>query len=123
MTGTRETGEPFDTALARAELDPSRPRPIETPWGTMALFDLGGEVVCVQAFCPHLLGPLFQGSVAGGAVTCPWHAWRFDLKSGDRIDFPRTSSARLARCRVRVSERGTIVLDPPSDGAALDREG
>src|SRR5262245_48196964 len=102
----------FDTGIARAELDPERPRVLETPWGTMALFADDGEVLCVQAFCPHLEGPLFQGSVSDGIVTCPWHAWRFDLRTGGRVtlfSLPMPGP-RLRRCAVTTSERGTVVL-------------
>lgn len=102
----------FDTGLALGDLDPAQPRPIETPWGTMALFRFGDEVVCVQAFCPHLEGPLFQGSITGRTVTCPWHFWRFDLISGSRLGLLGLPlpGPRLARCSVATSERGTLVL-------------
>lgn len=32
--------------------------------------------------CSHRGGPLSQGEVRDGCVTCPWHASRFDLASG-----------------------------------------
>jgi nitrite reductase/ring-hydroxylating ferredoxin subunit len=107
-----------DTGLAPDAIDPERPRVVETPWGTMALFSRGDEVLCVQAFCPHLGGPLFQGTLQGDTVTCPWHLWRFDLRSGERVDPERPDSgpdARgLARCAVRRSARGTLVLGRPA---------
>lgn len=106
--------EAFDTELHLRDLDPARPRPIETPWGTMALYVDGGEVLCLQAFCPHLEGPLFQGSVADSKVTCPWHYWRFDLKTGARVGLfgMPLPGPRLARCEVALSSRGTLVLRP-----------
>jgi nitrite reductase/ring-hydroxylating ferredoxin subunit len=115
-----ERGASFDTGIAPRELDPERPRLVETPWGAMALFLAAGEAYCVQAFCPHLEGPLFQGSVAGTRVTCPWHAWTFDLRTGERVGpFPwlvRRGSDRLRRCAVSLGEGGTIVLAPiPAD--------
>jgi nitrite reductase/ring-hydroxylating ferredoxin subunit len=88
----------YETGIAVGDLDPARPRPVDTPWGTMALFDLGGEIACVQAFCPHLEGPLFQGTVAAGQVTCPWHFWRFDLRTGARTDWLHTPMGGGARC-------------------------
>jgi nitrite reductase/ring-hydroxylating ferredoxin subunit len=106
----------FDTFLRPQELDPERPRPIETPWGTYALFVAQGEVFCVQAFCPHLEGPLFQGTVSKQEVTCPWHLWRFSLATGERVDLPgklALAKQRLSRCPIVVSERGTLVLLPP----------
>jgi nitrite reductase/ring-hydroxylating ferredoxin subunit len=82
----------------------------------MALFVVGEDVLCVQAFCPHLEGPLFQGSVAGGHVTCPWHYWRFDLRSGKRVGplgLPMPGNDELRRCDASIGPRGTIVLRAP----------
>jgi nitrite reductase/ring-hydroxylating ferredoxin subunit len=110
----------FDTGLVPSELDPARPRLIDTPWGAMALYPLGGEIRCWQAFCPHLEGPLFQGTLSsfGGAryaVTCPWHRWCFDLSSGERLDGPDSAArgAALVGCEVAQSARGTILLRRP----------
>jgi nitrite reductase/ring-hydroxylating ferredoxin subunit len=108
------TDDAFDTGIAATELDPERPRPIETPWGTMALYSIDGLVHCVQAFCPHLEGPLFEGSLAGSVITCPWHGWRYDVTTGARVDALRArfgEAARpLARCEVSESPRGTLLL-------------
>lgn len=100
-----------------AQLDLARPRPLETPWGTLALFRVDGQVVCVQAFCPHLEGPLFQGSVAAGEVTCPWHLWRYDLKSGRRTDWKNPRTGQDARgllvSAVSVGPDGKLILARP----------
>ncbi len=32
--------------------------------------------------CPHKHGPLSQGIVHGGVVTCPLHAWQISLATG-----------------------------------------
>jgi len=111
-----ERGASFDTGIAPSALDPERPRFVDTPWGAMALYSVGGEVYCVQAFCPHLEGPLFQGTVAGTRVTCPWHAWTFDLRTGERVAthpwLPHRGRDRLRRCAVGLGAGGTIVLAP-----------
>jgi nitrite reductase/ring-hydroxylating ferredoxin subunit len=111
----------FDTGISPGELDPDRPRSIHTPWGEFALFWVGARVLCAQSFCPHLGGPLFQGTVFqadGGEarVTCPWHQWVFSLETGDRVDLAGRIFGRghqLVRCEVAVSQRGTIVLREP----------
>ncbi len=38
--------------------------------------------------CPHRGGPLGQGMIEGGKVICPWHAWAFDLKTGEAAHSP-----------------------------------
>ena len=42
-----------------------------------------GGVFAVDNRCPHKGGPLAEGMLAGDAVVCPLHAFRFDLRSGD----------------------------------------
>ncbi len=39
-----------------------------------------GELIAHVARCPHQLGPL--NAAVDGTVTCPWHGYRFDAKSG-----------------------------------------
>lgn len=40
------------------------------------------EVLAIDNSCPHEGGPLAQGQCENGVVTCPWHNWRFDARSG-----------------------------------------
>jgi len=107
----------FDTGLEPGAIDPERPRLVETPWGVQALYRVGGEILCSQAFCPHLGGPLFQGTLSGATITCPWHQWRFDLRSGERVDLARPrrgpGSEPLRTCDVLLSSAGTLVLAHP----------
>jgi nitrite reductase (NADH) small subunit len=51
----------------------------------IAIFRTEEGVHAVAADCPHAGGPLQDGLVADGCVTCPLHGWRFDLRSGDQI--------------------------------------
>jgi nitrite reductase (NADH) small subunit len=48
----------------------------------IAIFRTTDGVHAVDADCPHAGGPLQDGIVADGCVTCPLHGWRFDLRSG-----------------------------------------
>jgi len=107
-------GEEHDTGLRPAELDPERPRLVDTPWGSFALFLVAGEVRALQGFCPHMDGPLFEGTLHEGRLTCPWHGWTFDLASGERTDGPPEGErARLRGCAVRVGPDGTLILSRP----------
>ncbi len=113
----------FDTGIVPADLDPDRPRPLETPWGSYSLYVVEGEVRAAQSFCPHLGGPLFQGTIRGEIVMCPWHLWCFSLKTGARVDIVGkllASSATIALLPVSLSERGTLVLGPPLPGLLPD---
>ncbi|WP_203338064.1 Rieske (2Fe-2S) protein [Nocardioides limicola] len=69
----------------------------------------GGEVCAAKNRCPHLGLPLNKGpggvQYDGGQVTCPWHNSRFDLATGENLDWtpgfagmkvPRWSSKLIA---------------------------
>lgn len=43
---------------------------------------VSGELVVMDNVCPHRGGPLGQGLIDGGRLVCPWHAWAFDVKTG-----------------------------------------
>jgi len=111
--------ETVDTGLLPADLDARRPHPVETPWGTMALYRVGAEILAAQAFCPHLDGPLFEGTLAGDEIVCPWHQWRYSLRSGERTGIGALlapdSERRIAVCAVSRSATGTLVLHRPAN--------
>ncbi|MBV8118251.1 MAG: Rieske 2Fe-2S domain-containing protein [Candidatus Eremiobacteraeota bacterium] len=48
----------------------------------VAIFTVDGEVRAYENCCPHQGGPIGEGIVDGTTITCPWHAWCFDLRDG-----------------------------------------
>ena len=48
----------------------------------IAVFRTEDGLHAVSADCPHAGGPLQDGLVADGCVTCPLHGRRFDLRNG-----------------------------------------
>jgi nitrite reductase (NADH) small subunit len=45
--------------------------------------NLEGEYYALDNECVHSGGPLGQGVVHDGKIVCPWHAWAYDLKTGE----------------------------------------
>ena len=41
------------------------------------------QVFALEDTCPHKAGPLSQGIVHDGCVTCPLHNWVISLKTGE----------------------------------------
>ena len=60
-----------------------------------------GEYSAINDLCPHMGASLAAGYVEDGGVTCPWHAWRFCIKSGTWLDNPN-SKTRTESFPVRV---------------------
>ncbi len=69
---------------ALAELPVGEGRAVRVGAREIALFRTAeGEVRAIAARCPHSGGPLADGIVSGDKVTCPLHAWKFDLTTGE----------------------------------------
>lgn len=106
--------EPFDTHLTP---DEAHGRLVTTPWGAVGVFRRAdGSFVAVDAWCPHLDGPLWEGSFGGeDELACPWHKWRYSLRTGactwappHDADEARASSVRVTP--LAVGPRGTLVV-------------
>jgi nitrite reductase (NADH) small subunit len=61
-------------------------RSVEVHGHRIAVFRLAGGWAAIDQACPHRGGPLGDGIVADGCVTCPLHNHRFSLLSGERQD-------------------------------------
>lgn len=48
----------------------------------VGVFNDAGNFYAVGNSCPHKGGPLSDGPCVDGSVMCPWHGFRFDLKTG-----------------------------------------
>ncbi|MCB9781252.1 MAG: Rieske 2Fe-2S domain-containing protein [Alphaproteobacteria bacterium] len=49
----------------------------------VAAYRVQGKVYVVDDECTHENGPLGEGHADGFVVTCPYHDWRFDLRTGE----------------------------------------
>jgi len=94
--------EVFDTEVDVAAVTERTPRLVETPRGKLALVRDGKRIVAIDAWCPHLDGPLWEGSSAGGEVACPWHRWRFSLDTGRCTWAPRGDAEEAAETCIDV---------------------
>ena len=48
----------------------------------VALFNVEGTFYALDGICPHQGGPLGKGFLSGCIITCPWHGWQFDVRTG-----------------------------------------
>jgi nitrite reductase (NADH) small subunit len=49
----------------------------------IALYNADGTFYATQNDCLHLAGPLGEGELDGCIVTCPWHGWQYDVRTGE----------------------------------------
>jgi nitrite reductase (NADH) small subunit len=60
----------------------------------LAIFHVDGAVYALDGVCPHQGGPLGEGQLCGAIVTCPWHGWQFDVRTGQHQLSPRITQPR-----------------------------
>jgi nitrite reductase (NADH) small subunit/3-phenylpropionate/trans-cinnamate dioxygenase ferredoxin subunit len=54
----------------------------------IALFNVDGSYYAVEGTCLHRGGPLADGAIRQSVVTCPWHGWQFDVRTGVLVQDP-----------------------------------
>ncbi len=64
------------------ELRKGKPLGVTVAGRDIAIFEVAGEIVATAGKCLHAGGPLCQGTLEAAILTCPWHGWSYDLKTG-----------------------------------------
>ncbi len=71
--------------------------------------NVGGRFYAMDGLCAHQGGPLAGGNLSGCTLTCPWHGWQYDVKSGQQL---LSDTIRQTVYRARESG-GTIQVEVP----------
>ena len=104
-------------AVELARLQASHPIAVKLQGKHVALFLHRGEILACNNRCPHEGYPLVEGALDADCVlTCNWHNWKFDLKTGATI----YGGDNLRVYPVKV-EDGAVWLDT-RDPPAAERE-
>ena len=100
-------GDGLVRVAGAGDIPPGEGRVIEADGRSVALFNVDGRYYAIDNVCPHRGGPLGEGGLDGSVVSCPWHAWRWDVRSGANVNNP---AIRLG-CYPVVEESGAIFVD------------
>jgi nitrite reductase (NADH) small subunit len=60
----------------------------------VALFRLGDQFFALDNMCLHRGGPLCEGPIANEIVTCPWHGWSYEIRTGTMTQDPRVGVSK-----------------------------
>lgn len=74
----------------------------------IAVFKFKGRLSALSNVCSHQGGPVGEGKVVLGLVTCPWHGYQYRLEDGCS---PPPFKERIRKYRVRL-EGSRIWVDP-----------
>ncbi len=74
----------------------------------VAVFKYDGKVSAISNVCQHQNGPLGEGQIIDGCVTCPWHGYQYLPESGAA---PPPFTEKVPTFNVRVAN-GRVLVDP-----------
>jgi len=74
----------------------------------IAVFRYGGKISAISNVCRHQNGPLGEGKIIDGCVTCPWHGYQYLPQNGQS---PPPFTEKVSTFRTRLSD-GMVLLDP-----------
>jgi nitrite reductase (NADH) small subunit len=49
---------------------------------SVLVFEVEGSLIATSGACPHAGGPICDGALSDGILSCPWHGYNFDLRTG-----------------------------------------
>ena len=78
------------------DLAPGQGKTAEANGREIPLFNVGGTFYAIDNTCKHRGGSLGEGELDGTVVTCPLHAWTYDVSSGECFDDPACAIDRFA---------------------------
>ncbi len=77
----------------------------------IAVFRYGDKISAVSNVCRHQGGPLGEGRVVDGCITCPWHGYQYLPESGRS---PPPFTEKIATYAVKI-ENGVVYVDPAAN--------
>ena len=98
-------------ACAIDDLDEGRGKVVCVPGGErIALFKYDGQLSAVSNACQHQNGPLGEGRIVNGCITCPWHGYQYAPDSGSS---PAPFTEKVPTFRVKVVAGRALVHTTP----------
>ena len=109
--------EEFERVARIDEITPTRPKRVMAGGLEIVLFRAGNEIFAIENLCPHQHFSVFhQGVLDGYILTCPMHAWSFDIRSGKAV----TGSGRLRTFELRVVGNEVLIKNSVAEQRFLN---
>ena len=97
---------------AYRDIPPGRMIYVEIDGLPIALANIAGVIYAFSDSCRHEGGRLSSGVLIGETVTCPWHGWTYNVRTGKAIVPP--VGIRIPTYETRIEGNDVfVVLDWP----------
>ena len=96
----------FTRVAGTSDLKPGENKVVNVNGIDVALFNVDGQFFAISNTCLHRGGPLGEGFLEEDVVTCPWHGWKFNVKTGVS---PVVPTAKVATYQTKVEGDDVMV--------------
>ena len=72
----------------RGEFTPGEQVCLDAEGTPLVVCDVDGELYAIANVCPHAGLPIGDGELRGLVLTCPYHGYAYNVKTGANVDFP-----------------------------------
>ena len=116
ITSCDTEADEFQDVCALDEIRENRAKVVMLSGERVAVFRYEGKVSAVSNVCQHQNGPLGEGKIVNGCITCPWHGYQYLPDTGAS---PPPFVEKIPTFEVRL--RGGRVLIHPTPRPAGTR--
>jgi nitrite reductase/ring-hydroxylating ferredoxin subunit len=90
------------------QIAPGRMLYVEVDGLPIALANAGGTIYAFADSCRHEGGPLSSGALRDEIVTCPWHGWAYNVRTGKSVIPP--VGLRIPTYEVRIDGDDVLIV-------------
>ena len=91
------------------EIPENRAKLVELSGERVAVFRYKNKISAVSNVCQHQNGPLGEGKVVDGCITCPWHGFQYRLEDGTS---PPPFTEKIATYKVKITGENEVYVHP-----------
>ncbi len=114
--GTQQLSEDGYVKICRVfEIPEKRARKVILGKEPIAIFRYDGKISAVHGHCRHQGGPLAEGKIIDGCITCPWHGYQYLPHNGQS---PPPFTEKIKTYQVKILDE-MIWLQPKSAGSGI----
>jgi glycine betaine catabolism B len=95
-----EEEEDFVKVADTNDIQPSQMKEVQVDGESICIVNVEGKYYAIGNICTHEGGPLADGTLEGYEVECPWHASKFDVRTGEVREPPASEPEPVYQIKV-----------------------
>lgn len=82
------------------DIQPSQMKEVQVNGESICIVNVEGKYYAIGNICTHEGGPLADGTLQGYEVECPWHASKFDVRTGEVKEPPASEPEPVYQIKI-----------------------